>query len=891
MRRLAALALLLVAAPVAAQEIAPPRPTEAPADTIDASKLSKAPVQTKFVEAEYPAAAREKGIEADVVLLLDLDEQGKVTAVGVAEPAQPPDLGFDEAAMVAAQSWEFSPAEVDGKPIAVQISYRYRFTLKAAAPAPAAPPTGGAAPAPAAAPPPRTPVVNFAGTLVERGTRLPMSGVVVTVFRDDGEQPIGFEASTDEAGEFVFYDLAAGAWKVSVDAPGYYPYRTVETIVAGQRIDAVYHVERGSYNPYDVTVTAERPRKEVSRTVLAAAEIDKVPGGAGDPLAVIQNFAGVARSDFGGLLVVRGSAPEDTRTLIDGIGVPILYHFGGLKSVIPIGVLESIEFYPGNFSPAYGRATGGIIDVRIKPLAPKKVGGYVDVSILDTGVYLEVPLGDKGGIALAGRRSYIDVLINTFVPDDIGLTFATAPRYYDGQLLASYRPAPAHDLRLFAFGSDDRFKILFENPATIDADFEGAGFFNSTTFYRTILGYRYVPTPKFSNDLKLSAGYDHALFAAGQIRFDLELTIGQIRDVARYQFNGKYALSVGTDIELGMVDAFIRFPRVPREGSPSMEFDVNETLTAEIDGNVLISPAFFVEGELEPVAGLKILPGLRYDYFQQVERGLVQPRLTARHQLSDQWVAKGGVGLFAQPPTYEETDPTFGNPDLRLERAIHYSLGGEYKPVPWLTLDATGFYKQLSRLVSSTDRFAGEGAEARPAIYDNRGRGRVVGMELQARHELSHNLTGWLAYTLSRAERRDSGTSDYRLFDFDQTHILTVVASYLLPRNWQVGTRFRLISGNPDTPVVGSVYDASRDEYDPVYGRVNSSREGMFAQLDLRIDKRWIYQRWILGAYLDIQNTLNRTNPAGTTFNFDYSESEPQPSVPLVTILGLRAEL
>ena len=43
-------------------------------------------------------------------------------------------------------------------------------------------------------------------------------------------------------------------------------------------------------------MTAPRPRKEVSRTVIAAAEIDKVPGTAGDPLAVVQNFAGVARA-------------------------------------------------------------------------------------------------------------------------------------------------------------------------------------------------------------------------------------------------------------------------------------------------------------------------------------------------------------------------------------------------------------------------------------------------------------------------------------------------------------------------------------------------------------------------------------------------------------------
>ena len=78
-----------------------------------------------------------------MVLLLDIDDKGKVTAVGVAEPANPPGLGFDEAAMVAAHQFEFEPAEVDGKPIAVQLTYRYRFKLKPKEPARARRPRAG----------------------------------------------------------------------------------------------------------------------------------------------------------------------------------------------------------------------------------------------------------------------------------------------------------------------------------------------------------------------------------------------------------------------------------------------------------------------------------------------------------------------------------------------------------------------------------------------------------------------------------------------------------------------------------------------------------------------------------------------------------------------------
>jgi outer membrane receptor protein involved in Fe transport len=321
-----------------------------------------------------------------------------------------------------------------------------------------------------------------------------------------------------------------------------------------------------------------------------------------------------------------------------------------------------------------------------------------------------------------------------------------------------------------------------------------------------------------------------------------------------------------------------------------MNFDPSRTITTELRGQQDWSPAGFVEGELKPIEGLLLLPGLRVDHFSRIHQTVAQPRLTARWQLGRGVTAKGGVGLFVQEPDVEETTTAFGNPSLRAERAIHYSAGVEAKPRPHLTFDVTGFYKTLSSLVSKTDRTVmDEGGQSRPLVYDNGGTGRVYGLEIGIRHEFTNNFSGWLAYTLSRAERRDSGDAR-RLFDFDQPQILTVVGSYLLPRNWQVGARFRLVSGNPFTPVVASVFNASRDEYDPVYGPPNAARNGAFHQLDVRVDKRWIYRSWMLGVYLDVQNIYNHANPEGLQYNFDFSQSKIQQGLPILPILGIRAE-
>ena len=92
------------------------------------------------------------------------------------------------------------------------------------------------------------------------------------------------------------------------------------------------------------------------------------------------------------------------------------------------------------------------------------------------------------------------------------------------------------------------------------------------------------------------------------------------------------------------------------------------------------------------------------------------------------------------------------------------------------------------------------------------------------------------------------------------------------------------------TPVVGAVFNASTDTYDPVFGRVNSERNDLFHQLDVRLDKRWIYRSWMMTAYLDIQNVYDHANPEGLSYNYDFSESRTQQGLPILTILGLRAE-
>jgi len=46
------------------------------------------------------------------------------------------------------------------------------------------------------------------------------------------------------------------------------------------------------------------------------------------------------------MVIVRGSSPYGTQYFVDGTYVPQIYHFGGLSSIVPTEMIESIDLTP-----------------------------------------------------------------------------------------------------------------------------------------------------------------------------------------------------------------------------------------------------------------------------------------------------------------------------------------------------------------------------------------------------------------------------------------------------------------------------------------------------------------------------------------------------------------
>jgi len=174
--------------------------------------------------------------------------------------------------------------------------------------------------------------------------------------------------------------------------------------------------------------------------------------------------------------------------------------------------------------------------------------------------------------------------------------------------------------------------------------------------------------------------------------------------------------------------------------------------------------------------------------------------------------------------------------------------------------------------------------------YENIGTGKTYGLEALLRYRFDGRLFGWAAYTLSRSTRKEGPTEPERLFEYDQTHNLTVLASYALGRGWTLGSKFRYTTGSLYTPCHGGVLNAAAGAYACRSGEPLSERLPAFHQLDVRVDKKWAFDAWNLTAYLDLQNVYNRSNAEAMDYNYNYAQSTTVSGLPLLPNIGVRGE-
>ncbi|MEJ7601752.1 MAG: TonB-dependent receptor [Kofleriaceae bacterium] len=708
------------------------------------------------------------------------------------------------------------------------------------------------------------------GVVTRLDSRRPIVGASVLTDR-------GAIAVTDLDGFFTIV-VAPADRELTIAANGFIT-RSVRIPAADALVRVGLEAASGA-EVIEVTGKAPEETKPLSYN-LTVDEIRAIPGAGNDVLRAATVLPGVARIpySFGGL-VLRGSSPRDTAIYLDGVEVPIAFHFGGVTSFYPGGMLSDLAVTAGGFDTSFGRSQGGIVTLGTRePRTDRwRMGG--SIGLFDSSIQAEGPV-KGGGVIMGLRRSYFDRIVDPFIEED-----APLPSYYDAQIRMTFGdPRKRGRITPMIFTSIDR---VASNEVSI-----------TSTFVRLAAPYlrqwgklalRIVPWIG-ANTLTFS---EEAQEDQRKESFSRPLYPGGVRAEAIRDFTWGH-LRGGLELDGGyLAPSQFNFS----EGGDDDGSVVGTTTIAWTNFAAFLETRWKIDGER-----FAVKPGLRVEGYGLTGEIVVDPRLNIHQRLTDTLTFRQAIGRFHQPPTPADVDPDNGNPQLDSSYTDQFSLGFDAELPAHVRASVTGYYND-GREIGVKVQNPAPGSEPPDlnlgglgptfelllekqlgiAFYrDNVGRARSYGLEVS----IKRNVGPWfalLSYTLSKSERVDDPrlAAGWRPFELDQRHNLQLATSYQY-RKWRLGARLQLVSGNPYSP--SRVIDTEQGPQPvevPWAGQLP-----LFVSIDLRADRRW-HRCWgDIVLFIDVQNAINRRNVEGREFDYETLKDADIRGLPIIPFIGV----
>jgi hypothetical protein len=259
----------------------------------------------------------------------------------------------------------------------------------------------------------------------------------------------------------------------------------------------------------------------------------------------------------------------------------------------------------------------------------------------------------------------------------------------------------------------------------------------------------------------------------------------------------------------------------------------------------------------------------------------LSPRLSLSYVLADKITLNASAGVYYKLAPYtslgfKDAAGNYVNRGADYLRSTHYVAGLEYLPSDATRFTLEGFYKRYSQVpISVKDGISLSNLGGDFNVLGNEpittnGTGRSFGFEFFAQQKLTQRFFGVFSYTYFNSKY--SNVSGVLIpSTWDNRHLLSILLGFKLPRNWELGLKFRYQGGLPNTPYNET---ASRLNFITLgtgildYTRLNSERLQAFHSSDIRIDKKWNYKKVTLDLFLDITNWYLAKSPAPPFYAF-----------------------
>jgi TonB family protein len=888
-----------------------------------------------FEKAQYPDSLIEKGISGEVEFDLLVSEKGNVDSAAIVKGLHPV---LDSSALSVIRLFSFTPAMAQGKPVPVLLRYAYRFSLEEEA----APVKGFA---------------NYYGTVTEKGSRQKVSRAIIALSFEDTVPPkkhlrkficvdkkpggiplsvylekIGkikgqkFEegriiATTDSLGRFSFFSLPDGTVRMKIIASGYKPLKSKIFIKKDVAVRQVIWLERDSYNDNEIVVYGRPEDEEIQSYDVGTKELRRVAGVNGEAVKLLQALPGVSRPVFGGNeIIVRGADNSDSKFYVDGIEMPYLYHemswdFLMYRGILNTDALQSISLYPGGWGVGYGNAIGGIIDLRTRQAQKDRWHGSVDANIKGLNLLFETPLGKNAGIIGSFRGNFLFDEIGFFKRHFLGDKEDNIQDFWDYSLRFDWQIAPAHHITLTAIGANDtmyQFNAMWEKARKHDPSQESQSFGKDMTL--GIAAWNWTISSNLDNNFAYGIRpTSYKEFYNGWADFmydaDSKATRHDVHDEVTYKVHDGLKIRCGLEMR---IEPF----------TSESKWYTQDTVYSYSSKSMFGPLAGYLSCEWKPTDKLTLTPGVRYDYYTQLDyhgswlpefwnysdkvinnhtrfSGDPSLRISSRYELNAKHAITASIGNYNESP--DSIIMTTGiKKGLVTEKGSQYTIGYDWKLNDLVSLDCQGYFgTQWDKPRWKTSE---ELVEDNSTYLATNGKARMEGLELMLRHGQDSHFFGWLSYSLSYSQRYDYGEQKWVEYDYNSLNNVQLVADWFFKGNRSFGVRFQYTDGYPYTPYSVQMYDATNFQYIAQAGATNSKRHTPYLGLDLRYEKKFIYKRSMLTAYIEGERLFHilqyvkdkNGNPLYhpgeyNQYNYDYSAFETIPVFPMGS-LGLTWE-
>jgi len=533
-----------------------------------------------------------------------------------------------------------------------------------------------------------------------------------------------------------------------------------------------------------------------------------------------------------------------------------------------VDFLREVEMYTGAFPANRGNAVSSIFEFKLLDGSKDQRNTRATIGASDLALTFDGPILPKTTLIASARRSYLQFLFSV-----IGLPFL--PTYNDFQFKTKTKFDNKRELTVLGIGAIDQFKLNLNANETEEQRYI-LDYLPVSEQWNYTIGANYkvfknngFHTFVLSRNMLRNFSYKYPDNDETQNRI-FDYVSDEIENKARYE---NYTIFDNIKLVYGGGGEYVKYVN-----ETFQQVFFNELATINYSSALDFYKWHAFAQASKPYFNNKLMVslGVRTDannYSKSMSNMLnhLSPRLSASYSLKDNLFVSFNTGRYFQTPSYTTLGYRDNNSvlvnkenDIKFIQTDHLVAGVEYLPTRTSKISLEGFYKDYSNYPFSVKDSVPLGSKSIDfGIFGDEevvsiSKGRAYGTELYYRETMFKGLNIILSYTYVRSEFKNTDDK-YIPSAWDSRHILNMTVLKALPKNWDLGFKFKYSGGQPYTP-----YDLEKSSYKLAwdvqrrgyldYTSFNTLRLGSFHQLDLRVDKKYFFDKWSLMLYFDVQN-------------------------------------